>query len=93
MDPHWCEIIYSYSVQELPESGDGSNIGELVSLIPGMAARRFWFSYDSDLIPSGDTYKEYLITVTAVSGDVVQVSTQNSFTLTVYNPCLDNAYT
>ena len=58
-----------------------------------MAARRFSFFYDSDLSPSGDTFKEYEITVTATTGDVVQVSTSTDYKLTVLNPCRDNAYT
>jgi hypothetical protein len=57
-----------------------------------MSTRTFSFSYGTDLSPSGGTYKEYLITVTGVSGDDVQVSDQDSFVLRVNNPCLSNDF-
>jgi hypothetical protein len=57
-----------------------------------MSARTFSFLYGTDLSPSENTFKEYLITVTGVSGDDVQVSDQDSFVLRVNNPCLDNDY-
>jgi hypothetical protein len=71
VDPAWCAITYTYTVEELTGSGGASNIDQLVSFDSDMSARRFSFSYSADLSPSGSTYKDYLITVNAVSGNDV----------------------
>jgi hypothetical protein len=53
----------------LTTSNGASNIDQVVSFNPDEESRTFLFWYDSDLLPSGDTYKEYEITVTAVYGN------------------------
>jgi hypothetical protein len=91
LTPSYCDIAYSYSVVELIESGTTTNIDQLISFNSDVESLGFSFFYDSDTITAGLIYKEYEVTVSAVSGDVVPVSAETSFILKVINPCQDNA--
>lgn len=65
----------------------------MVSFDADEDSRTFTFFYDEgDLIPSGDNFREYRITVAAVYGNAQQLSTDGSFVLRVKNPCRDNDY-
>ena len=90
--PRGCSIDYSYEVEEIDGSGETTNIEQLISFNDDEASRTFSFFYASDLKPAGDTFREYKITIKAVSGLVAPVSTETSFNLKVYNPCQDKDY-
>lgn len=45
------------------------------------------------MVPSGITFKEYAVTVTGMSGNVVPVTGSTSFILKVLNPCQFNTMT
>ena len=83
VDPAWCEIIYTYDI-------DDNSAKEAITFDP--IARMFKFLYSSDLDMSGLVSKTYVISVKGTSGPDVPQEAKAKFTLTLKNPCIDSVY-
>jgi len=83
VDPAWCEIIYSYAI-------DDTVANAAISF--DAVARKFTFNYAADLSLCGATNKVYQIAVTGRSGPIVAKSATATFALTLKNPCIDPAF-
>ena len=83
VDPAWCEIIYSYEIDDISSSN-------AITFIPEELL--FEFYYMNDLSLSGLTSKSYSISVKGTAGRLIPTSVTASFTLTIKNPCIDIAY-
>ena len=64
----------------------------MINVEGDISSRTFSFFYESDTKPAPENSKDYEITVSAVTGNVVEVSNTAKFTLKVTNPCSDNSY-
>ena len=82
-DPAWCDIEYSYTVT----ATEGDNALAFDSSKP-----QFTFFEPSNLALSGDSFEPYMVTVVAQVGNVNHVEATGSFTLEIWNPCIDSRY-
>ena len=81
--PAWCAITYSYTISEVEAEA---------AIKFGPANGIFHFSYESDLSLSGETSKDYEITVKGQVGTETKKEAESFFVLTILNPCKDPRY-
>ena len=79
----FCIITYKYSVD---------SIKGVAAVEFDPVTKTFTFGQDDDLTISGSTFTDYLVTISAMVGDVIQIKTDKTFSLKVKNPCIDSAY-
>lgn len=78
----WCAITYTFSV-------DNSGVNPVISFNNDPAQRVFTFNYSADLSPSGSTFVDYVVSVSATSATLTETKT---FTLKVLNPCSNSSF-
>ena len=85
LDPSICVTSYTYVLKDDTGSTVACNCFDTTSLT-------LTYFHDSDLIPSGPTFRDYTLEVTGASGTNTLVEATASFNLRVKNPCIDPAY-
>ena len=84
-DPAWCAIWYTYTITDVSDDAG-------LTFNDDPLTREFSFNYSSVLFNTRASSKEYIVTVTGTSGNMIETSDSADFTLTLRNPCIDPAY-
>ena len=82
-NPSWCAIIYTYSIDIA--AGDDALLFDPI-------LRKFTFEQLDNLLISGSTSTDYVITVRGTAGNDTPVFGEQTFNLKVKNPCIDPAF-
>ena len=83
VEPDWCDIIYSYSLEN-------NSIQQTISF--DETTRTFTFSNEEDIHLAGESSSTYVITITGSAGTNTVVSESSSFDLQLNNPCNKGDY-